>query len=564
MNDTRPGQGEPDVVIVGAGFAGLYMLHRALRLGLSARVFEAAGDVGGTWYFNRYPGARCDIPSLEYSYSFDEALQQEWRWSEKYSSQPQILEYLRHVCDRFGLRPHIQFETRVTQATFDERVGRWRVQTDRGDDVRPQFLVMATGCLSTANIPDLHGLGSFRGQVLHTGRWPQEPVDFSGQRVAVVGTGSSGVQVVPEIARAAAKLYVFQRTASYTLPSSNGPLDPEEEASVKADYAAFRAANRRMPAATGARYLHAWHSISALEADPEERRRAFEETWTAGGFTFTHTYPDLVINRDANELAADFVRAKIRSIVHDPATAELLSPKLIIGCKRMCIDSGYYETFNRPNVHLVDVGTQPITAATERGLLVGEAEYEVDSIVFATGFDALTGSLLRVDIRGRAGHALADAWGGGPVTYLGLGVSGFPNLFLITGPGSPSALANVVVAAEQQIDWVGDCIAYMQAHGHRTIECSPDAQDAWVAHVGAVAAGSLRTDPSCNSWYLGSNIPGKKRVFMLLIGFPPYVEKCDQVAADGYEGFMFERDGGDGYGKVGDETVASSSSAREG
>jgi cyclohexanone monooxygenase len=541
VNAPADSPGKPiDVVIVGAGISGLYMLVRARRAGLEAVVLEAGGGVGGTWYWNRYPGARCDIQSLEYSYSFDEQLQQEWRWPERYSSQPQILEYLDHVCDRFGLRDGIRFDTRVVAARFDDVAARWRVETDHGDVVIAQFLVMATGCLSAANMPDVAGLDRFAGQVLHTAQWPHEPVDFAGKRVAVVGTGSSGVQVSPEIARHAERLYVLQRTASYTLPSNNGPLTPDEEAEVKARYADFREANRRMPAATGADHLHAIHDMSALDASPDERALAFEESWTKGGFTFTQTYRDVVIDRRANALAADFVRDKIRALVHDPAVAELLTPKLLIGCKRMCIDSGYYEMFNRPNVELVDVSTTPITEVTEHHLHIGPRAIELDVIVFATGFDAMTGSLLRIDIRGRGGASLRDAWADGPVTYLGLGVHGFPNMFTITGPGSPSALSNVIVAAEQHVDWVSACIDFMRSRGHRTIEASQDAEAAWSEHVSDVASRSLRTDPSCHSWYLGSNVPGKKRRFMLLLGFPEYVRRCDEVVANGYEGFVFD------------------------
>jgi cyclohexanone monooxygenase len=524
-----------DVVVVGAGFAGLYMLHRARGAGLRVRCFEAAGGVGGVWYWNRYPGARCDVESLEYSYSFDEALQQEWRWPERYSSQPQILEYLDHVCDRFDLRGSIRFDTRVTAAHYDEASAAWRVRTDRGEDLTTGFLVMATGCLSATNTPAIPGLERFTGEVFHTARWPHRRVPFAGQRVAVVGTGSSGVQVIPEIAGEAAHLYVFQRTAGYSMPSGNGLLDPDEEAEIKADYRAFREANRLAPAGLGSR--DPVRPVKVLEDDPTERERAFEASWRRGGFAFLRTYRDITLDRDANRIAADFARAKIRAIVKDPATADLLSPKIVIGCKRPIIDCGYYETFNRANVTLVDVGTTPVAEIMPRSLRVADRDYEVDSIVFATGFDAMTGSILRVDVRGRDGRPLADAWSAGPATYLGLSVAGFPNLFTITGPGSPSVLTNMVVAIEQHVDWVTDCIAHLQARGCRSIEATPDAQAAWVAHVNDVAAGTLYNDPSCNSWYLGSNIPGKKRMFMPLIGFPPYVEKCDEVAASGYEGF---------------------------
>jgi cation diffusion facilitator CzcD-associated flavoprotein CzcO len=539
MNESSLNGHTHDVVIVGAGISGMYMLHRARQFGLDAIALEAGSGVGGTWYWNRYPGARCDIQSLEYSYSFDEKLQQEWHWPEKYSSQADILEYLNHVCDRFGLRSGIELDTHVESATFDESLARWHVTTNRGV-VGAQFLVMATGVLSAANTPDIPGLHQFTGQLLHTARWPHEPVDFTGKRVAVIGTGSSGVQVAPEIARQASHLYVLQRTASHSLPSNNGPLDPDVEAAIKADYTAFREANRRMPSATGAGDLHAIHDISALDVDAEERRRAFEASWTKGGFTFTQTYKDLVVDRQANALASEFICDKIHSIVRDPAVAEMLMPKVLIGCKRMCIDSGYYDMFNLPNVELVDVSQTPIAEIGEHHLRVGERQIEVDAIVFATGFDAMTGSLLRVDLHGRGGVSLRDAWADGPGTYLGLFVHGFPNLFTITGPGSPSALTNVIMSAEHHVEWVADCIDHMRLHGHRTVESTSDAQRAWGEHVAEVASTSLRTDPSCNSWYLGSNIAGKKRQFMLLLGFPAYVERCAEIAANGYEGLEFD------------------------
>jgi cyclohexanone monooxygenase len=534
------GQAWPDydVVIVGAGFAGLYMLYRARLAGLSARVFEAGSGVGGTWYWNRYPGARCDVPSLEYSYSFDEDLQQEWSWPEKYSAQPQILRYLDHVSERFDLRGDIIFNTRVAAATFDGRSSCWRVTTDSGDCASAQFVIMAVGSLSSANIPEFPGLDAFGGDIFHTARWPHHPVDFTDKRVAVVGTGSSGVQVIPEIAKQAGAVTVFQRTASYSLPSANGPLDLAEEAAVKEDYRAFRAANRKLPAASGS--LRQLRTQSALDVSADERDVAFEDGWRRGGFAFTRTFPDLMLNRDANKLAADFARAKIRSIVNDPETAELLSPKIVIGCKRMCIDSGYFETFNRDNVRLVDVGTEPISAISADGLRVGYEHHPVDSIVFATGFDAMTGPLLRLDIRGAQGRTLAESWRAGPATYLGLGVSGFPNLFMINGPGSPSVLTNMVVSIEHHVEWIADCILHLKSAGRSQIEALPEAQVAWVSHVNEVARESLHNDPGCNSWYLGSNIPGKPRVFMPLIGFPPYVERCEQIAANGYAGFSLD------------------------
>ena len=522
-----------DVLIVGAGFAGMYMLHRARGLGLSVEVLEAGGGVGGTWYWNRYPGARCDVESMEYSYQFDEALQQEWRWSERYAAQPEILRYANHVADRFDLRKDIRFDTRVVAAQYDEAAPRWIVLTAEGDELSAQFLVMATGCLSSTNVPALPGLHSFAGERYHTGEWPHERVDFAGKRVGVIGTGSSAIQAIPLIAREARSLTVFQRTATYTVPARNGPLDPAAEARIKADYAAFRACNSRQINALGCHMPR--NSAPASELSAAAQRAALEARWEYGGLFFLGTFGDFLLDPGANALAAEFVRSKIRDIVRDPQVAALLSPKQLIGCKRLCIDTGYYETFNRPNVRLVDIGESGIERITPTGLRAAGANFTLDALVFATGFDAMTGTLLRIDIRGRGGRALRAAWAEGPRTYLGLSVAGFPNLFAISGPGSPSVLTNMMVSIEQHVDWIAGCLAYLRAAGRATIEARPEAQDAWVEHVNEVASRTLY--PRCNSWYVGANIPGKKRVFMPLIGFPAYVEKCDEVAANGYEGF---------------------------
>jgi cation diffusion facilitator CzcD-associated flavoprotein CzcO len=525
---------EFDVVIVGAGFSGLYMLHRARGIGLSTRVIEAGSGVGGTWYWNRYPGARCDVESMEYSYQFSDELQQEWQWSERYASQPEILKYLDHVADRFDLRRDILFDTRVQGARFDETTDRWEVSTGDDHPISARFLVMATGCLSSANTPDFPGLGSFEGPTFHTGRWPHEPVDFAGWRVGVIGTGSSGIQAIPVIAEQARQLIVFQRTATYSVPAHNGPLDEEEQRATKADYRGFRERNSQMPFALGSR--RPLNEIPALAVEPEERARVYEGRWQHGGLPFLGAFVDLLFDGQANETAAEFVRTKIRQIVEDPVVAARLAPRTVIGCKRLCVDTGYFATFNRENVELVDVGESPIEQITPRGLRAGGRHYDLDCIVFATGFDAMTGALLRIDIRGRGGRSLGDAWAEGPRTYLGLGVAGFPNMFTISGPGSPSVLTNMVVSIEQHVNWITDCLEYMGDNGHRRIEATPEAQDAWVAHVNGIADFTLF--PSCNSWYLGANVPGKPRVFMPLVGFPPYVEKCDEVAAKGYEGFV--------------------------
>ncbi len=522
-----------DVVIVGAGFAGMYMLHRARGLGFSARVIEAGDGVGGTWYWNRYPGARCDVESMEYSYQFSEELQQEWEWSERYASQPEILDYANHVADRFDLRRDMQFGTRVRSAVYDEAVSRWTVTTDGGAALSSRFLIMATGCLSSARTPDFAGLDSFAGPTYHTGRWPHAGVDFTGQRVAVIGTGSSGIQSIPIIARQASELVVFQRTASYSVPARNGPIDEEERRVIKADYAAFRARNSLSQTAIGSRLPIA--ESGALGDTREEREKVYEARWEHGGLPFLGAYIDLLIDPTANDTAAEFVRAKIREVVEDPEVAERLAPNTVIGCKRLCVDTGYFETFNRDNVELVDVSETPIAEITPNGLRVGARAFEFDCIVFATGFDAMTGALLSIDIRGRGGRSLQDAWAEGPRTHLGLGVAGFPNLFTISGPGSPSVLTNMIVSIEQHVNWITDCIAYMRDHEYTAIEATPEAQDVWVNYVNTIADFTLF--PSCNSWYLGANIPGKPRVFMPLVGFPMYVQQCDDVAAKGYEGF---------------------------
>jgi cyclohexanone monooxygenase len=524
-----------DLLIVGAGFGGLYMLHKARRLGWDAEVIEAAPSVGGTWYHNRYPGARVDIQSLEYSYSFDEALQQEWQWHERYAPQPELLRYANHVADRFQLRDGIVLNTRMRGAHFDETTGRWQVFADDGRQWNARFLVMASGPLSSPNRPDFDGLRDFEGLVLHTADWPHEPVDFSGRRVAVVGTGSSAVQAIPLIAQQAKELTVFQRTAAYAAPAHNGPLDPELEARVKTDYAGFRARNRRMHGGFGS--LLPPNPVSALVASAAQREAAFEERWRVGGFSILGAFNDLLLNLQSNTHLAEFVRGKIRATVRDPGTAQLLSPTHTIGCKRLCVDTGYYATFNRPNVQLVDVSQAPIERFTARGLRSGGRDYAFDALVLATGFDAMTGTMLRLDLRGRSGLRIQDKWRAGPLNYLGLGIAGFPNLFNIAGPGSTAAFTNVIVAVEQHVDWIADCLNHMGREGKSTIEASAAAEAGWAEVVNAAARRTVFL--SCNSWYLGANIPGKPRMFMPLAdGFPRYADHCAQVARKGYEGFV--------------------------
>ncbi len=528
-----------DVLIVGAGFAGLYMLYKARQQGLRAQVVEAAQSVGGTWYHNRYPGARVDIQSMEYSFGFDEALQQEWRWSERYAPAAELLRYANHVADRFGLRDGIQLNTRVASLAWIEAGSVWQVASEPGGTTglprqwQARFVVMASGPLSSPNTPDFKGLADFKGPVYHTAAWPKTPVDFSGQRVAVIGTGSSGVQSIPIIAEQAAQLTVFQRTAAYAVPGHNGPLDQAFEAHIKSDYAGFRQRNWLMNGGFGSEYPP--NMVSALKVSPEERQARFEERWQVGGFALLGSFSDLLRSQAANDMVAEFVRGKIRSMVHNPATAQLLSPTHTIGCKRLCVDNGYYATFNRPNVQLVDISQAPIDEMTPRGLRTGGQDYTFDALVLATGFDAITGSVMRLDLRGRGGLRIQDKWKPGPLNYLGLMTAGFPNLFHVAGAGSTSAFTNVIVSIEHHVNWISDCLAWLKAQGRTTIEATLQAETDYVAHVNQVAAGTVML--TCNSWYLGANIPGKPRMFMPLVGFPPYVQKCAEVARSGYAGF---------------------------
>jgi cyclohexanone monooxygenase len=530
-----------DAVVVGAGFAGLYQLYRLRELGLNTRVFDSAGDVGGTWYWNRYPGARCDIESMAYSYSFSSELEQEWTWSERYATQPEILRYANHVADRFDLRRDITFNTKVTSAVYDEAAHTWMVTTDTGETVTAQFVVMATGCLSTANLPSIPGIESFPGRVYHTGRWPHEGVDFTGRRVAVIGTGSSGIQSIPLIAEQAAELTVFQRTPNFTLPAGNRPLSEEEVRERKTRYAEFREELRNTK--TGIIKLLTNHG--ALEVSPEEREVTYQAAWESGILAaLTSVFTDTMISEAANETAAEFVRNKIRSIVTDPATAELLCARdYPIGTKRPCLDTDYYATYNNPHVQLVNLRETPIEEITEQGIRTSEQEHEFDAIVFATGFDAMTGALAAIDIRGKQGVALREKWAAGPRNYLGLVSAGFPNLFTVTGPLSPSVLTNMIVSIEHHVDWITDCITHLRDSALTEIDTTTEAENAWTEHVAEIAGGTLW--PKAASWYMGANVPGKPRVFMVYLGgVPAYREKCSAVAAEGYAGFTLSRRAG--------------------
>jgi cation diffusion facilitator CzcD-associated flavoprotein CzcO len=527
-----------DVVVIGAGFAGLYLLHTLRERGLTARAFETGDGVGGTWYWNRYPGARCDVQSIEYSFSFSDDIQREWVWTELMPAQEEVERYLNFVADRLDLRRDIQLSTRVTAATFDDASATWTVETERGDRVTCDFVVAATGCLSAPIEPDIAGLHTFEGTVLYTNQFPKGGFDFTGTRVAVVGTGSSGVQSIPVIAAAADHLHVFQRSAAYTLPSNTRPLAPGELDALKAEYPEIRRQQKESLAGTvrfGAFAAFAqMPSQGILEATPEERLRALDERGWLGPFTWTDVMLDIEANRVATEMYGEMIRRTVR----DPDTAASLVPQYPFGCKRPIIDVGYFETYNRDNVTLVDLKKDPIVAITPTGITTEHRAFEFDVIVLATGFDAMTGALTRIDIRGRDGRSLREEWVDGPRTYLGLQVAGFPNFFTVTGPGSPSVLTNMVTSIELHVEWIVECLAYLRDHGLHVIEPTAEAQDAWVDHNASLVEGSIRTHPSCSSWYLGANVPGKTRVYMPYGGgHPAYRDRTEQVVAAGYEGF---------------------------
>ena len=531
------GRQEFDAIVVGAGFAGLYMLHKLRALGLSARVIEAGTGVGGTWYWNRYPGARVDINSMEYSFSFDPELEREWRWSERYAPQEELLRYANHVADRYDLRPDIQLETRVEGAFWDEAAERWTVSTDRGATCIARWVVMATGCLSTPKPIDIPGIGDFAGAVHKTFAWPRDGVDFTGLRVGVIGTGSSAIQSIPVIAEQAAHLTVFQRTPNYSMPAWNGPISSEEYADWDANRAAYRATARSQ----GFAALTGGSDRIAADFSPTEQRAEFERRWQIGGLPMMSIFADVLVEPAANRAAAVLMADKIRSLVDDPATADKLIPNSYpIGTKRLCVDTGYYATFNRPSVALVNLNETPIDRITAQGVRTAAGEVALDAIVLATGFDAMTGTLERMDIRGRGGLKLKDKWAHGPLTYLGLTIAGFPNLFVVTGPGSPSVLTNMMMSIEQHVEWIADCIGHMAERQLAVIEATPEAEAEWVAHVGDVADTTLF--PKANSWYMGANVPGKVRVFLPYVGgFPTYVDACREVVANNYAGFVMAK-----------------------
>ncbi len=524
-----------DVFIVGAGFAGMYLLHRMRGLGFSARVYDKAAGVGGTWYWNRYPGARCDIRSLDYSYSFDPELEQEWEWTEKFATQPEILKYANHVADRYNLRTDMQFNTAITSAIWDDSRKRWTIETDQGDVVDAQHFVLAVGTLSTPKLPEIPGIETYKGETYQTSLWPHEGVDFTGKRVAVIGTGSSAIQSIPLIAAQAKQLTVFQRTPNFSMPAGNRALTKEEIHEVKSDYRNYRIAQQTSFFGQPINF----EQVPAFSVTEEDRRKTFQGGWDRGDLVgLIGAYSDILTEKKANDTAADFIRDKIRSIVKDQEVAEALCPyDHPVGTKRPCLDSNYYATFNLEHVRLVNLRKTPITEITPNGINTTDEQFEFDAIVYATGFDAMTGSLLKIDIRGKGGIKLADQWTDGPTTYLGISVANFPNMYTITGPQSPSVLSNMMVSIEQHIDWITDLFVNMRDKGQKVIEATQNAQDEWVAHNAEVGNATLY--PLANSWYMGANVPGKPRVFLpYLGGVGPYREKCDEIAAAGYPGFV--------------------------
>jgi cyclohexanone monooxygenase len=525
---------ELDVLVVGAGFSGLYAIYRFRQQGLKLLCLEAAGGVGGVWHHNRYPGARCDVRSIDYSYSFSRELQQEWRWTERFASQPEILRYAEHVAERFDLLKHIQLNTRLVSAHWDEATGQWLARSDTGERYACRYVVLATGALSAPKTPDFEGLEDFAGEWHQTSRWPHHPVSFAGKRVGVIGTGSSGIQTIPVVAEEALHLTVFQRTPAFSMPARNGPIDEAEYAEIRARYDAYR---REMRSGQSGQFS-VGSGRPAHDFTPDQQQTALEAGWARGGLGLGGAFSDSLTNQDANDIVARFIHDKIRSIVKDPAVAEKLCPTdHPVSTRRPCLDTGYFEAFNRENVTLVDLREDPIERITAGGIRTRSAEHPLDMIIFATGFDAFTGAVRAIDIRNAAGEHVMDRWKDGPRTYLGTMVSGFPNLFFVTGPGSPSVLANVIIAAELDIEWISDCIAWMDARSRRAIEPRPEAEQKWVEHVAEVANRTLY--PKANSWYMGANIPGKPRVFLPYVGgLGNFATIARAKAAAGYEGFL--------------------------
>ena len=524
---------ELDAVIVGAGFAGIHMLSSLISFGYSAIVLEAGDEVGGTWNWNRYPGARCDTESMFYSYGFSEALQQEWNWSERYPKQPEILSYAKHVVERFNLSNNIKFNTRVININWNKKNRKWGLETEEGECISANFCIMATGCLSSPNYPNIEGLDDFEGEIYHTGRWPKYDVVFDNKNIAVIGNGSSGIQAITEIAKTASLLNIFQRTPNYVVPAHNRRLDAQEVADIKSNYSILR---EKAKGTYSGNFFESG-GPSALAVSLDERMTEYESRWNNGGLCFMAAYDDLQFNAEANKTAAEFIENKIREIVKDKKTADKLIPKNSFGCKRLCVASGYYETFNLPNVNLVDLNENPLKRVTSNRINAGDSEYKTDLIVLATGFDAMTGALNKINISGIDG-SLKEKWENGPKSYLGLMSHNFPNMFTITGPGSPSVLTNMMTSIEQHVEWISTCLEYMKNNRFTCIEPHLKAENTWMEHSNSLAGDSLRI--TCNSWYLGANIPGKKRVFMPYIGgVPAYRKKCEAEVLSDYSGFIF-------------------------
>ena len=524
-----------DAFVIGAGFGGMYALHRLRGMGLSVHAIEAGTDVGGTWYWNRYPGARCDVMSIDYSYSFSDEIQQEWTWSEQFAAQPEILAYANWVATKLDLRRDIDFDTRAAAVRYDEAAHRWRIETEAGAVFEATYCFMATGPLSHPKGLDIAGAGSFTGEIYQAQRWPHHAVSFAGKRVGVIGTGSSGIQIVPVVAEQAEHLHVFQRTPSFTLPMHNRKLEPEYVAEVKAQYPHLRAMSRNSPNG-GLRPV----STRALFSVPAaERQKLMEDAWNTSGHYMLGIFGDLLMDQDANDIVAEFVRGKVGQIVRDPVIAEKLKPRgYPIFARRPCLDTGYYETFNRDNVTLVDCLTDPIEAITPTGIRTREQQIELDIIIAANGYDALTGAMLAIEVTGRGGRSLREKWVGGARSYLGLLMEGFPNLFVIAGPNGPSALANFITINEQNVNWVCDCIRHMEQHGFATVEATAAAEDGWMDRIAEIGSRSLM--PKANTWYTGTNVAGKPRNFPIYAGgFGRYAEHCRTVVEQGYEGIAF-------------------------
>ncbi|WP_155591813.1 flavin-containing monooxygenase [Lysinibacillus cavernae] len=525
---------EVDAVVLGAGFAGLYMLHQLRSKGFSTVVYEAGDGVGGVWYWNRYPGARCDIESIYYNYTFSKELYEEWTWTSRFPEQKEILQYLNYVADRFQLREDIQFNTRVNAAHFDEELNKWLIDLNDGQQVLAKYFITGIGCLSAANIPKIEGLQQFNGKWYHTGHWPHEQVDFTGKRVGIIGTGSSGIQAIPVIAKVAKHLTVFQRTPQYTIPARNHPYDDGFIKETKQNFEMLKQAMRNSVSGTPFAQNHQ----SAMEDSDVTRQEVFENAWTQGGFAFSTTYHDLLTNEQSNEQAAEFIRSKIKQIVKNPAIAEKLCPTYMYGTKRQVLDSDYFETYNRENVLLVDVKESPIKKITETGIQTIDKHFDLDIIIFATGYDGMTGPLFKIDIQGKDGVTLKDKWedGASVQTYLGLTTAGFPNLFMITGPESPSVLVNMPIAIEQHVEWIAQCIDYLRKHDIDVMETKIEAEEAWSKHCREIANGTLYVKG--DSWYTGANIAGKPRSFLIYLGgFDYYTKRCNEVAQNNYEGF---------------------------